>query len=824
MQQQEGFKKFLPHLLILAIFLAFSCAFCFPAFQGKTLSQHDIRTWTWSSQEGRAYYENKGENPLWANNQFSGMPQVQVQTYPDNNWFSKLNHSIQIYSGGLPTTPFIYFFWAMVCFYILMCTLKINHWIGAVGAIAFAFSTYNPGIITAGHVSKFMDIAYVPAILAGMIIAYRGKYIQGAAVTGLFMALFFESNHLQIIFYSIFLFGIFVLAKLTEAIKEKALKKWTIGSFSILLALVLALVANSSRLLQTQEVATYTTRGTSGLDKDYAFSWSNGVSEAFTILVPNLYGGSSDANIGTNSNLGEKLSELGQPENVIEGMTSHAPLYWGPQSFFDSVYFGAVICFLFVLAMFIIRSNMKWWLAGAALWFFLISMGKNAAWLNYFLFDHFPLFNKFRSPNMAISLASVIFPLLGMWALKDIYEEKIEKAELLKKVKLSLIITGGLCVAILLSTQMFLDFKGQNDDAMQQQYGQAGPQLLKAIRDDRKSAAATDAMRSLAFVLLAGGALWAYGKEKINKKQAFIALGLLVIVDLLPVAHRYLNSDDFEDSDQYALDYFTPSQTDLQILQDKDPYYRVFDLSSGDPFSDSKPSNFHHSIGGYTGAKLQVYQDLITGQLQKLNLSVLNMLNAKYIVVPTQGGQSAAQRNPGALGNAWFVSNINWVKDAKADMDALNAPAINNPMDTSMGNFNPAQTVNIRDTFKAAIGNYAFGKDSSASIQLTPHGYSIKSLKYKSHNSQNGLAVFSDIYYPIGWKATVDGKEVPIFRADYALRAIKIPAGEHTIEFSFESAAYKKGMTLGLIGSILLSLLIAAGVYFGFFAKNKEIA
>lgn len=831
MQQQEGFKRFLPHLLIIAIFIAISCAFCYPAFQNKTLDQHDMKTWLWASKESRDYHEKTGESALWANNMFGGMPQVQVDSYAENNWYNKLNQLLQLYTHGQAPNPATFFFIAMGCFYILMCTLRINKWLGAIGAVAFAFSAYNPTIITAGHTTKMLDIAFLPAIMAGVIMAYRGKYFAGAALAGLFLAFAFDAGHLQIIYYSVFLITAMVLAALVSAFKTKTLKTWSIASVLLLMAAGFAFLTSASRLIQTEEYVPYSSRGgsseltigkkekTSGLDRDYAFSWSNGVGEALlTPLVPNLYGGSIKENIGEDSHFGKKLSELGASQDGIEQMTRRAPLYWGPQPLITgTAYFGAVICFLFVLSLFVIRSRYKWWLAGATLFILCVSMGKNFATFNYFMFDHFPLFNKFRSPNMASAIASVVVPMMGIWALKDIFGEKITKADLFKKLKLSLIITGGLCVLILIATQTAMDFKAARDEQMAQQYGQPGPDLIKALREDRSSAASSDALRSLIFVLLAGGVLYAYSKDKVNKNTAIAALGLLVVVDIIPVAHRWLNSNDFVDTEQYQADNFQPSPADAQILQDKDPYYRVFDLSSGDPFSDSKPSYFHKSVGGYHGAKMQSYVDMIEHQIGKLNVSVLNMLNTKYFILPGQQNHPpAVQQNPGALGNAWFVSDVKWVKTADEEMLALNAPSLQTPMDTAQGNFNPAQTAILRDTFKTVMGNYAFGKDSMASIKLAPGGYGPRRLKFESSNAKDGLAVFSDVYYPIGWTAAVDGKPTPILRTDYILRAIKVPAGKHTITFEFDSAAYEKGKSLALIGSILLTLLIAAGLFFTF--------
>ncbi len=827
MQQQEGFKRFLPHIWVIAIFIAMSCAFCYPSFQGKILDQHDTKSWLWSSKETRDYLEHTGEEPLWSNSAFSGMPQP---TSAHENWYGQFGQALY---GGL-SNPALYFFLAMIGFYILMCTLRINKWLGALGALAFAFSSYNPIIVTAGHITKMLDISFIPAILAGIILAYRGRYFAGAAIAGIFLTFFFNCNHLQIIYYTIFLVIAMVVAALIGAIRKKELRTWVLGSVALAVAAIAAALANASALLQTEEYSAYSIRGgkkelvtgqkeqTTGLDKDYAFSWSNGATEVFSILVPNLFGGSIAENIGEDSHYGKKLSELGVPPDGVDQMTRRAPLYWGPQPLLSgSVYFGAVICLLFVLSLFIIKSKYKWWLAGTALFFIFVSMGKNFSTLNYFMFDHFPLFNKFRSPNMALSISSVIFPMLAIWALKDIMEEKISKEELWKKAKYSLIITAGLSALLLVSTQTMLDYKGQRDDQMAKQYGEAGPQIIKALREDRSSAATGDALRSLVFVLLAGGTIWAYSKNKIKKIPMLAGLGVLILVDLLPVAHRYLNEDHYLDAEEYQAENFQPSPADATILQDKDPYYRVFDLTSGDPFGEAKPSYFHKSVGGYSAIKMQIYQDLIERQIGRLNGAVLNMLNTKYFIVPGPNNKPMPQQNPGALGNAWFVSDIQWVKTAEEEMNALNAAAINNPMDSTAGHFNPAQTAVVRETYKSQLGNDPIGKDAAAYVKLVPGGYNLRRMKFESSNTQNGLAVFSDIYYPLGWKATVDGKEVPIIRTDYVLRAIKVPAGKHTIEFVIsETPAQLKGGKLALVGSVLLTLLLLSGVYFTFFKKG----
>ncbi len=826
MQKQLPYQKYLPHILIIAGFIIISCLFCLPAFQGNVMNQHDMFTWLYGSKESRDFYEQTGENALWMNNIFGGMPAVTSDFYPGTNWFHKLNQFIQFYTHGEVTNPAIYFILAMICFYILMMVMKVNPWLAAIGSIAFAFSSYNPIIISAGHTTKMLDIAFLPGIIAGVLWAYQGRYWAGAALAGLFMALFFDSGHYQIVYYGGILIGIIVIGKFFLAVKSKDYKTWMYASIALLLAAIFSSASNISRILQTQEYNPYSIRGGNnelesqsvqgtGLDRDYAFSWSNDVGETFCLLVPNLYGGSSGENIGPDSHFGKKLASFNVPFQQIDQITSAAPMYWGTQPMLSGpVYFGAVICFLAVFALFIIRNPMKWWIAGAALFFILLSLGKNFSTLNYFLFDHFPLFNKFRAPSMALSISSVLFPLLAIWALRDVFKGKIDQEEVIKKLKLSVGIVGGLCLVILISTYAFLDYRGPSDHQIQQSYAQSaqneqlGLELITAIREDRQAMASKDAWRSLFFVLLTGGIIWGFVTRKLKKEMAFAGLGLAIMIDEIPVAKRYLNEHNFLDEYTYEMQ-FMPSAADQEILQDPDPYYRVFDITKS-PFNDAKPSYFHKSIGGYHPAKLQIYQDLIERHIGSFNSAVLNMLNTKYLIVPGQNGQPMVQRNPNALGNAWFVNEIKWVKSAEEEITALNAPSLQNPSDFSRGNFNPSETAVIREDFKNQIQVSNLNKESG-SIQL--QSYAPNRLVFTTQNQEDGLAVFSDIYYPIGWTATIDGKEVPILRANYVLRALEIPKGTHEIEFYFRPDSFEIGERISLFGSITLTLLIGFGVF-----------
>jgi hypothetical protein len=801
MQSNARLQHLKPHLLILGIFVLLSFVFCYPVLQGNKLLPHDTYSYLGMSKEARDYYQATGENALWANNMFSGMPQTMVYVHSDKHLLQKVSYLLQGHTEGEPHNPAIFFLLAMVGFYVLMAAMKVPKWLGAIGAIAFAFSSYNPIIIAAGHATKMLDIAFLPGVMAGIIWAYKGRYWLGAIVTGVFLSFYINEAHYQIIFYSLFVVAAMIIANFITAIKNGRLKQFFIASAILAGVAALAAGTNATRLMMVPEYNKHSMRGGAseltnpekqkdgGLDKSYAFSWSNGIEETLLIMVPNLFGG-----------------------------TMEGALYWGAQQedgVGTPIYFGAIICFLFVLATLVIRSKQKWWIVAVAAFFIMISWGKNFPALNYFLFDNFPLFNKFRSPNMAMSIASVLFPLLAMWGLKEFFSDQYSAEERWKKLKTSLMITGGLLLVILIAAQTMMSYKGAIDSQI---FGN-NMAKLDEVRDERKSVATSDALRALFFVLLSGGVLYAFIKGMLKKEVAIAGLGILVILDILPVANRYLNSEDYIDEMTYEA-YFTPRPADAQILKDPTPYYRVFDIStrtnvgqSRNVFNDASSSLFHKNIGGYHPAKLEIYQDLIERQIGKLNSAVLNMLNTRYFIQDGPSGQAVASApNPQACGNAWFVSEIKWVKNADEEMAALNAPSLMNMADTSQGNFQPTHTAIMRDVFKNDLKFSNFGKDDAAGITLTK--YSPRRLSYESKNTQNGLAVFSDVWYPDGWTATIDGKEAKILRVNYALRALEIPAGNHKIEFEFNSTAFDKGESISLIANLIMIVIIGLGIYF----------
>lgn len=832
---QIDFKKLQIDIIAIIGFAILSLAYCYPQMSGKKLNAHDNISWMGMAREGMAYHDSTGKEVLWSNSMFGGMPTYTTYVGTSStNYVGYVQNFLQVVGK-----PAYFFFIAMLCFYVLMRVMGVNKWLSIVGSIAYAFSSYNAIIIGVGHDTKMLTIGYLPAALAGFYLIYREKWLTGAAVLGIAMALIFTNVHFQVIYYSFIMFACFVVGMLFVAIKQGRIKQFFI---SVLISGVIVGIGAgpcTSSILTTQEYAKETMRGgaselsghdkktNGGLDKEYAFRWSNGIGETFCIMVPFLYGGSGGEAVGTSSNTYERLTSIGVPDEQAEAFCQQLPMYWGPQPFLSGpVYFGAVICFLFVLGLMVVKSPHRWWILAACCISILMSWGRHFPAINYFLFDTLPMLNKFRTPSMWLVIAQFLFPVLGILALNEVINAT-KKEEILKSVKTAVIITAGLCLLLGIGGRMLFDFRSDRDERTEQQFasmfggGERGAepakQIMKAIQDDRAGMATKSGLMSAFYILLAGGLIWAYAKGKVKAPMLVGGIGLLVAIDLIPVAHNYLNEQNYVDASEYE-SVFEPRAVDRQILMDKDPYYRVLDITK-DTYNDAVQAYFHKCIGGYHPAKMEMYQDLIDRQLSRgFNKEVLNMLNTKYIIVPGQKGEPGVIPNPEACGNAWFVNEVKWANTADEEMDGLTAPNIG---DTTIvpNAFNPRQTAVIRTTFKNDMGNYAFGKDSAAYVKLDKYG--LDDISFVSGNSQNGLAVFSDIYYSKGWKAYVDGKETPIMKANYVLRAIKIPAGNHKIEFRFRPESFYTGQKVAMVSSILL-ILLALGALYPLFKKPAQ--
>lgn len=812
--KQNWQKAVLKHVYAILIFLGLSFLFCSPVLEGLELRQSDTVQWQAMSQEARVYLEKTGINPLWTNAMFGGMPTYQIFMQQDNNTY----YLHKLLTLGLPK-PVNFLFLAMLGFYILLSVMRFRQWINITGAIAFGFASYNMMIIAAGHDTKMFTISYMAPLLAGILLAYRGKYWIGGIITCITLCLMITAGHYQMLYYMLMVCFLIGAAHLVHAVREKQVPQFAKATGVLLGFGLLSVLPSTVSLWTTSEFSKYTMRGghseltpaagqesdksKGGLDKSYAFSWSQGRLETLTILAPNLYGGSTQGGLSTSSKTYETLTQLGMPAVQAEEFVERsAPLYWGPQPMTDGgVYWGAIILFFFVLALFIVKSFHKWWiLAGCILGLFL-AWGDNFAFFNYFLFDHLPLYNKFRAPAQALVLAQLLVPFLACWAINDALSGKIEKKELMLAMRRSLYITGGLCLLLVVASFGMLDFTTAEDraKAMYQQFTggnqQVFDQLMSALMDDRASLLRMDAFRSLVFILIGFGLLWAVLNEKLKASLFLPLLALVVAIDQLLIDKRYLNKDNFVTASDYTA-IFSPSSLDLEIKKDPDPYYRVFNTVN---FQDAIGSYHHKSIGGYSPVKLALYQDLIDHQLGKGNPRVLNMLNTKYVIFQDQQGQMRFDRNPGALGNAWFVDSIIWAKNADEEMKTLDSL----PTD---------HAAVIDERFKAGLGSFTAGRDSASVIKLTQYG--LNQLDYKSSNKQAGFAVFSDIYYPAGWNAYIDGKKEEIVRVNYLLRGIKIPAGEHQIMMKFEPRSYYMGNTITRWSSILMLLLLAGAIAF----------
>jgi hypothetical protein len=665
-------------------------------------------------------------------------------------------------------------------------------------------------------------MAWIAPMLGGIILAFRKKILLGAFITMIFLALGICAHHVQITYYAMLIVifaGIAYLVYYLMVEKNLPLYSKIVGGLSI--GALLAVFASTDSLLPMQDYSKDTMRGgseltirpdgshtetslnASGLEIDYAFMWSYGKMETFTLLIPNLYGGGHDI-LDPNSSTAQQLRQAGANIGAL-------PTYWGEKPFTSGPnYAGAVVCFLFILSLFILKGPEKWWLLAATILSILLAWGKNFGILNNFLFEHLPFYNKFRTPEMALIIAGVTMPIMAMLALKDIVENKIAKPELLKYLKYTLGIVGGLCLFFLLFGSSMFSFSSSGDVGFAQRLASAGfpqskvDQILDILQNHRQSMLTKDALRSLIFVVLAFGVIWAFIEKKIQKvTYVIIALIVLVLVDMWGVDRRYLNDMHFvEKKKAFAI---TPTEADLQILQDKDPNFRVFNAASN-TFNEANTSYFHKSVGGYSPAKLRRYQDIIDFHMSRgLNVEVLNMLNTKYFIAPS--GQ--VQRNVSALGHAWFVDSIGFVENPDEEILALN-------------DFDPSTIAIVdRSRFGEILNNFTLQKDHSATLVLTH--YQPNKIIYETSAETPQFAVFSEVFYR-NWQAEIDGKTVPIIRVNYILRGLVIPEGKHEIVFTYDSKIHRISTKVSLYSSIfIVLLLIGLGYYFWNNQQSKNV-
>jgi hypothetical protein len=812
------FKRNGIHFAIIGIFFIMCFIYFTPAFQGKILGQSDV-TGAQSTQTEINAYKDKGQTILWTNQIFGGMPVFQIWVPYTNNITSHVIIALKaVFPNPIDTVMLL-----LVGAYFLFIVLKLNPWLAAAGAVAFTFSSYNIIYIVAGHSNQAFAIAFFAPIIASIILTLRGKHILGGALIAFFLAMEIRANHLQMTYYLMLAVFILVIVEIFHAVKTKTMPQLLKSVGFLVAGLCIAIAVNASMLWSNAEYAKETYRGQSnlksttdepstGLDKGYAYQWSQGVGECLTFLVPNAYGGGTGTEpIDQNSNITKAFTAKGVPEaDAVKYATQISyqfpgmNAYWGEKrpSTSGPWYFGAAICFLFVFGLIIVKDRLKWWILSTVILTMLLSFGSNFPFVSDLFFNYFPLYNKFRAVESILSVTMLCFPLLAILAVKELIENT-DKKTLQKKALLALYITSGIALLLVVLPDAILSFRPSDQAEGVTALTQAlngDNALVTAISNgvvqDRISLARMDALRSLIFVALAFGIVFLYIKQKINVTFLSLAFLALVLVDLWQVDKRYLKDENF--APKQASNKPEPREVDTFMARDPDPNFRVYDATTNPKYDVFNPF-YYKSFGGYSAARLKRFEELLDNQFSKsVNQDVLDMLNVKYIITsdPTTKAEKM-QVNPTTCGNAWFVKSVKYVKNADAEMVAISS-------------FDPKQDAIVDEQYKTLAGDKTIF-DPNATIKLVH--YSPDTLKYKSGSTAEQIAVFSEIYYKNGWTMYIDGKEAPYFRADYLLRAAKIPVGNHDIEFVFHPTSYYTGEGISLAGSVLLVLAIGAAGY-----------
>ena len=825
------FKRNSVHFIIIAILIAISFAYFFtPLMQGKALAQGDVQRAQSMQKEIMDTRAKTGHEPLWTNSMFGGMPSYQIHVLYPNNITSYVVEGLKTVFPNPVDTVLL----CLLGAYLLLCVLKLNPWLAAAGALAFAFSSYNFILIDAGHANQVYAIAFFAPLIAGIILTFRGKYWLGSSLTAFFLAMEIRANHIQMTYYLLLSIIILVIIQLYHVIKTKQLKPFGKSIIYLAIATTLAVAVNASILWTTAEYGKETNRGPSnltqhnaetsnGLTKDYAYAWSQGVGENLTFLVPNAYGGASGYAIADlpTSNVTKAFVAKGVAQEQAEAYTEQLEQYgvspyWGNKQFTGGpFYFGAAVCFLFILGLFIVKNRIKWWLLITVVLTLLLSFGRNWPYVSDLFFNYFPMYNKFRAVESILAVAMLCFPVLAFMAVEEVYTNK-DKAYIFKYLKIAFYITGGILLILIAIPDVFLSFKTDQHQniiagltqAFRGDSGMANS-IANGLVQDRISMERADAIRSLIFIAIAFGILWAFIKQKINVTATSIAFIVIVLIDMWGVDRRYLNDANFVDKED-VIQPVKMRQVDQFILRDTDPDYRVFDLSGVNPFTNASTSYFYKSIGGYHAAKLKRYDELIDNQFSKsINHDVLDMLNTKYIINADPKTQEASmQANATACGHAWFVKSVKYVDNADMEMQAISA-------------FSPKDEAIVDKQYKGQMDGKTLAVDPNATITLK--SYEPEHLVYQTGSATSQIAVFSEIYYKEGWKMYIDGVEQPYFRADYLLRAAVIPVGNHKVEFIFHPASYYTGEDISLAGSILLVLALGGAAYAESKKKKAEV-
>ena len=776
------------HFLVILGFALVAILYFNPVLNGKKIYQSDIVQYTGMAKQQLDFRKANDAESYWTNGAFGGMPTYQLGAKYPHNYIKKLDLAIRF----LPR-PADYLFLYLLGFYVLLLVLKIDYKVAILGALAFGFSTYLIIILGVGHNAKAHAIDYMPLVLSGIILTFQKRYYLGFILTAIASGLELVTNHPQMTYYLGFLILILGITYVVQAVKSKEFLSFFKASAVLFTAAMFAFAMNATNLMATSEYTKESTRGkgeltissdgspkaqSTGLDKAYITQYSYGVLETFNLLIPRFMGGGNREDVGKDSETYKVIRDMGASPLQALQISKEAPMYWGDQPIVEApAYIGATVIFLFVLALFLYQGRFKWWLVTGVLISLLLSYGKNLAFLTHFFIDYVPLYNKFRAVSSIQVILELCIPLLATLGLTKLFQKNISSASKLAALKTSLGIVAGLTVLFLIFKNSLFDFVGGND-------GQFDPSLVKAFRKDRSAIFTEDTLRTLFLVLAVGGVIFAYLKQKIAQNTTLVVLGILLIFDLVGVDRRYVNNDNFVSALKVDRPY-QASKIDKEVLKDTSNY-RVFDSSD----NSTKSSYFHNSIGGYHAAKLRRFNALQEFHIYKNNFEVLNMLNTKYIIYQNRQGDIEYFENENANGNAWFVDEIESFETANDEILALNKI---NTKTTAIAN-------------ASDLKSKRFVKDSMASIQLVD--YKLNHLVYETKNTEDGFAVFSEVYYKNGWDVTIDGVEVNHYNVNYVLRGLEIPKGTHNVVFTFNPTVVRTGSTISLVSSMLLVLLI----------------
>lgn len=833
-------KKLLPDLIAILAFVLLSFAYFFPAdIENRILFQHDTAAGAGAGQEVKEYYEQTGERSRWTNSLFGGMPMYQIAPSYDST--KSLQWVQKAYQLFLPDYVCLTFM-LMLGFYILLRVFGIPVWLAGLGGIMWAFSSYFFILISAGHIWKFITLAYVPPTIAGIVLAYRGKLLWGGILTALFVALQITSNHVQMSYYFFFVILFFVGAYFEKAWRTKTLPQFFKASAVLIVAALVGIAANVSNLYHTYAYSKETMRGkselvqtgdaakqtSSGLDRDYITQWSYGIDETLTLLVPNFKGGASAA-------LSQSETAMSKANPMYSSLYGSLTQYFGTQPMTSGpVYVGAFVLFLFVLGCFIVKGPLKWALIGATFFSIVLSWGKNFMPLTDFFIDYVPLYNKFRAVSSILVIAEFTIPLLAIFALKRLLEEPEILKQEKKPLGISLLLTAGIALLLAIApgsigsgyvpaqeAQMLQNAVNQQMIPANELSG-----ILANLEEMRAELVSSDALRSFIIIGIGCSLLWLYASGKLRSSLTIAGITILCLADMWGVNKRYLNDAQFVPH-SIRTETFTKTNTDELILQDTSLDYRVLNFATS-TFDDNNTSYWHKSVGGYHPAKLRRYQEMIEhhispemqaaykaiatagGEMDSVDANkfrVLNMLNTKYFIFPAgQQRQTVPILNPHAYGNAWFVNKVQYVNNANEEIDALDSII---PTETAVVD------ARFKDVLKGTTESY---KDSLSSIRLT--SYAPNRLTYETNNAQDGIAVFSEIYYPDGWHVTIDGQPAELARADYILRTMHVPAGQHTIEMRFDptSLHVTEGIAYGALALLVIGIIVAVLI-----AKRKYV-